>query len=304
MTLQELKSIVQKNDYEESLLIFNTNNADTFIPEQYIREIARTQSLNISYLDSIDSYTHQSSDLFLCESDTTEICVYRCVELKVKDIYVTPKDRLIIITSKIPPEYLENLRPYVVDVRKLESWQIKDYIYSLGEGADEADLDELQARCKDNIYRTDSEISKVSLFAKAQRKYVLKELLTEGSLCNENNFNIFNFTNALQVKDIDAAKNILLRRDFVDIEPLGLSTILHQNLRKMICVWLSPNPTPETTGLKSNQIWAIRNLPKKFSKDQLIRLFEEINLIDYKLKSGLLPEDLIIDYIVIKCFAL
>ena len=41
-----------------------------------------------------------------------------------------------------------------------------------------------------------------------------------------------------------------------------------------------------------------------FSKNQLIDIFEEISEIDYKLKSGYIPADTIVDYLILKVLSI
>ena len=87
----------------------------------------------------------------------------------------------------------------------------------------------------------------------------------------------------------------------VDVEPLGLYTLLYNNFKKMSKVWLSRNPSSESTGIPSNQLWAIKNLPRVYTKDQLIKLFSMLTELDSKYKQGNFPMELLVDYLILKC---
>ena len=113
-------------------------------------------------------------------------------------------------------------------------------------------------------------------------------MIQEGAFSDLTKYNIFNLTNAIQARDLNEISRILSSK--MEIDPLALTSLLYQNFRKMIVVWFDKNPTPDSTGLKSNQIWAIRNLPRYYNKDQLIQIFKFLTTLDLKLKKGELPK--------------
>ena len=134
------------------------------------------------------------------------------------------------------------------------------------------DLDLFLEMCNHDIYRVYNELSKIQGFGKTQRKFIFKQMLSEGAFNDLSQYGIFHLTNAIQSKNIDEIGKILSTN--IEIEPLALISLLYQNFRKMLVVWFDKNPTPDSTGLKSNQIWAIRNLPRNYTKEQLIQIFK------------------------------
>lgn len=302
MTLEDVKRNIQKDNLAETFLIFVCHD-NFFIAEQYIRELAHRHPYTIEYIDSLDRYKGSQENLFEPLTDTV-LHVLTCNKFSSTDFSVCSDDNLIVITHEISDEVWSIFENNIVEVPKLEAWQIEDYIFSLAEGADSSDLERLCKLCAGDIYKIENEVSKLSIFPEIQRKYLLKELFDSDSLQGKSDLNIFTLTNALQCRNVEDARKVLLEISNIDVEPLGLITIMHQNLRKMILVWLSANPTPENTGLKGNQIWAIRNLPRVFTREQLLRAFQLVNSLEYKLKSGEINEDLIIDYMVIKILSL
>ena len=115
--------------------------------------------------------------------------------------------------------------------------------------------------------------------------------------------NVFNITNAVTSKDKNALINALKEIKSFDAEPLGVVTLLYQGFKKLILVWLASNPTPDTTGLKSNVIYAINKSPRVFNKNQLLNIYQFLNSIDKKLKTGNLCDiSHLIDYVICKIF--
>ena len=87
----------------------------------------------------------------------------------------------------------------------------------------------------------------------------------------------------------------------IDVEPFGLIALLINNFRNVIDVQLSRNATAESLGLSGKQFWAIKNYSCGFyNREELIEIFEFLNDIDYKIKSGELNTSILIDYIICK----
>ena len=300
MELKQLKSLLESNKVPEKLLIFLCED-NHFLATQYIQKIAEIKNVEVNYLEELSSV--KAVSLF-APLEGNSLSVYFCDEFKNYDRELLNKRDLIVVTDKIKDADTKQLFiDSIVTLPKLEDWQLKDYAYSLMDGADPEDIDKVVNLCKGDIYRLNNEVQKVSIFPKIQRKYVLKEFLQDGLLNDLSLYNIFTVSNAIQSRDLKTLSNILPERDYMDVEPLGLLTILYNNFRKMIQVWLSSNPTPESTGLKSNQIWAIKNLPRVYSKEQLINIFESLTDMDRKLKTGEISESMLVDYMILKVLA-
>ena len=132
-----------------------------------------------------------------------------------------------------------------------------------------------------------------------------RQFKIDGVYNDLSDLNIFTLSTAIQNKDLQSIKNVLIHlltaATVVDVEPLGLYTLLYNNFKKMIKVWLSRNPSSESTGIPSNQLWAIKNLPRVYTKDQLIKLFCMLTELDSKYKQGNFPMELLVDYLILKC---
>ena len=296
MELQQLKEDINNNSLRDSFFIFK---GDKFLADQYSKRIAKNLNLEINYIEDIESYITPQISLFSSEEDSSSsfLNICKCSELTTNSNKLNFVKNLIIITDKISEESQKAYSYNIVNMPKLENWMVKDYAYAIGEGIEPKDLDLFLEMCNYDIYRVYNELGKLKDFGKTQRKYLFKQMLSEGAFNDLSQYNIFSLTNAIQSRDINAINSILSSK--MEIEPLALISLLCQNFRKMLVVWFDRNPTPDSTGLKSNQIWAIRNLPRSYSRDQLIQIFKFLTSLDLSLKQGKLPNmENLTDYVI------
>ena len=99
---------------------------------------------------------------------------------------------------------------------------------------------------------------------------------------------------------MDEILSVYRELDRVDVNEFGLLTILVKNFRNLIMVQLNSNPTPESTGMSSGQLYAIKKLPKVFSPQQLVKIYDILLDVDRQIKNGELPAEIVIDYMLIK----
>lgn len=299
MELKTLKSKIEDKSIAPQFMIF-VNEDNNFLSLQYVKELSKIWKKELQPISNIEEAV-TSNSIFGDIETTSPLLIYDCDKFQSSDGTLCKNNSLIIITKEIKDEQTFNLfSEYITKFPKLEEWQIRDYMYSLAEGVEQKDLDWLFTICKGDIFRLDNELSKLKIFTPTQRKILFSQFARDGVFSDLSSYTIFNITNAIQQRDIEKLRVILPEIENIDVEPVGLVTLLYNNFKKMIQVWLSSNPTPETTGLKSNQIYAIKNLPRVYNKEQLISAFEIITSIDRKLKTGELPESLIVDYLMLK----
>ena len=137
----------------------------------------------------------------------------------------------------------------------------------------------------------------------SDRDFLVDKFFSDNVFSDLSNLTIFNFTNSIITKNVETLKQILLQFDSIDIEPIGVITVLYKNFKNILNVQLNSNPTPENTGLSSKQIWGIKNNSiGYFSKESLINVFQFILSLDLKVKTGELPIDMLIDYVIVKVF--
>lgn len=290
MELKSLKQSIKDNSLKEKFFIF-IYNKDTFLVEQYYKSIFK----DISYVDDLNDMLYDNN---IFEESSNYI--YKCEELKELNSSLIFKN-LIIITKKVSKEIKNNYFRYIVEFPDLEKWQIEDYAYTLGEGIDKELLKKFIINCNYNIYRIDNELQKLKGFNKDYLNNLFKKMEEEGAFEDISSYNIFDLTNALQSKDYGKLRDLFYKLPFLEIESPLLTITLYQGFKNIIKVWLDKYPTPESTGLKSNQIWAIKNIPHNYSKEQLVKIFKFLTSLDYELKAGNLPNPRdLVDYIILK----
>ena len=222
--------------------------------------------------------------------------VYECDKL---DSYISYNKDLIIVTKNISKDILKDFQEYIIIVPKLEQWMIEDYIKSYCDGLSDSTVKWFLERYND-VYLITEELDKLTLFPRDARESMYKEFKINNVFSPSVNEQSFELTLALQSKNKNRVREILEDAYKIEIDPIYTLFMLHTSFKKLLKVWLNKNPTPDNTGLKSNQIWAINKQPRVFSREKLISIFEELSSMDTKIKSGEFPIEDSIDYLIIK----
>lgn len=300
MNIETLKKEIELNTLSDDILIFVYKDSD-FLVNQYVSKISNIRGCRIKSIESISDIYSTAKNIFGLTHDTY-VYVLRCNKLSYTEEFnnIALLKNVIILCTDIDDSFAinSNIADRITTFPALEDWMIKDYAYSLLEGADTRDIDTLIS-LTGNIERLSMEIEKIRLFNSSQYRTILKDILTDSTLSDCSTSTIFTLSNAIQNKDCATIKRILLEISNIDIEPIGLVRVLSQTFRKLIIVWLNSNPTPENTGLKSNQIYAINKLNRCYSKSQLISIYRFMLTLENKLKLGYISNDELIDYIII-----
>lgn len=307
MTLKELKTQIESGIPPIGCLVFfceeyENSSMNLFIPHQYIDAIAKLRGLEIHYVDEITNLLKQDEDLFGVEEDNPYLNVYITDTFDCDNFALTETNNLIVVTHKFSSDAVRiNCAYNTVTVPKLTAWQIKDYLYSMLPGVSKEKLDWLQTNCKNNIYKIQQEIEKLLYFKEAQRDLVFDKFLEYGMYTDLTAVTTFNLTNALSRRDANAVK--VVYKDVLsnkETTSMGILMILLNTFRNLLLVQLSPNPTSESTGIPEKQLYAIKKIPRVYTQQELINIFEFLSDIDRKIKSGDMWMDVLVDYIIVK----
>lgn len=280
MQLRELKDKIIKKENITFPLIFLSSNND-FIVKQYIYSIAKNLSLNIVSINSLKELDDIISSVFY---DYNDLFIYKID----KDSSVTAKEignNKVIILSE---NQIKDCDIDAVNFSKLENWMIEDYAKTLLPGLNIQEINWLCKICNYNIERIDIECQKLSLFDKKDQENMFELINKENGYCDLNDLNIFNLTNAILKKDILMIKSVIRDIDNIDIEGIGLVTILLKQFLNLINIQLNPSASAQNLNLSEKQFRAISYNRNKYSNSKLIAIYEFLNNIDYKIKSGLL----------------
>lgn len=298
MTLVQLKTAIEQKAVGDELVIFVYEDVP-FVADQYLREISKIKRLPLQHVESLDNISSGFTDIFGLSDIEDGIRVYRATDIETLSDKLKYEKNLYIITNKIKDkQVLSTFENSIVNIPKLEGWQLQDYMYSVAEGVERKSLDWLITATGGEIYRLENELDKFRLFSESERKFLFDDMLYEGAFKDLSSFNVFNITNAITSRDYVKLKEALAEIKSFDAEPLGVVTLLYQGFRKLIQVWLAKQPTPENTGLKSNVIYAINKQPRCYSKAQLLDAFLLLTDIDRQLKNGEIDTKWLIDYLV------
>lgn len=286
MTCKELKGRILDNSLEFDRMFFVYKD-NPFLANQYVDAIAKRLGWDVRAVESIDDIPEP--DAFGTECKT--LFVMHADEIKKPN---KPCINAIFVCKKTNAED-------AVEFPKLEDWQILDYMKAKCPGMGEDELQWLQEICKKDIYRIDNEISKLALFPKEQQESMFNLLNMEDNYADLNPKTIFDLTNAILRNDATTVSGILQGIDSMDVDGMGLVTILTNNVRNVIKVQFNPTATAAALGMKDNQFKAIKYYNSgKFSNERLIDMFEFLTSIDCRLKSGELQlgDNSLIEYVV------
>lgn len=281
--IKDLKESIENGTVPE-FLIFVCKNS--FLARHYLSKISEKTNKTIRYVD--DEF-ELSTGLF--SSETNDILVYCCD--KLKNIPNNPKG--IIICESVDTKLNSN---DVCEFPQIEEWQLKDYLFSLCEGASPDDLEYIFSLLKSSPERLMLEAERINLFTKDERKFFVKEMIRSGCFSDISNETIYTLSNALCVKNIEVVNKVLREINAIDIEPIGLVTVMVNNFRNLLLIQGNPSPTPEKTGIPAKQFYAVLRNTGHYSISQLMYLLKELDTIDYKLKTGYLPANWIIPYVI------
>jgi len=290
MDNKKLKEKIKTNTLDDApiILVYEDN---TFICHQYINQIVKNKRLEKLNINKISDIT---GDDKLFDNAPSTIYVYEVDKL---DEYVDPELKNLIIICKQIINTNKDIN--VVKIDKLTNWQIEDYVKTRAPGLSEPQARWLCEISKYNIYRLQKECDKLSIFSGELQKLLFNEMNEENMFCDLNNLTIFNFITAVVNRDYTTITEVLENIRWIDIEPIGVCNALLKQF-KVIIEAKFYNQWSETMLCSEKQFKYLKyNLAHKYGAESLVTAYEKLTSIDYLLKSGYLPENTIIDYILI-----
>lgn len=295
MNIEELKLKIEKGETEYNFVIFKFNDIN-FIPLQYIDNIRKIKKCDVTYLNN-ELELIPSENIFGFSLDDG-MKVLLVDELNIDNIKILNNMNTFVVCKKIKEEELYSTN--IVNVPKLEAWQIKDYVYSLCEGVDRKYLDRLISISKGDIFRLEQEINKINIFSERERQKLFNDLISDNMFDDLSEHNIFDMSNAIIKKDYSALRNLYKEIDNIDCEPLGLLTTLINNFRNIIFVQLGASSSAEKYNMTPKQYWAVKYNCGFYTKSQLMSIFKMLTDIDRKIKVGEFPMEILVDYLITK----
>lgn len=288
MGIRELKLKLENNQPVDLPIIFRLpDSKETFLPSMYIDAIA---SISNSDLISINNVNELADNSNFFEVANTPIYIYYTDKLEAT-VNLNNNIKLIIVAQKIPVEVETKYQNLIVNIPELEEWQLKEYASTKLQGVKDQTIESISNKYKTSPSKLKSEIEKISIFDESKRNSICRLLDIFP------NYELFNLTTAIiQRNKIEVSK---IMEHLTDINALGLLKILHDNFKNIIGIQLNPKATPQTLGINAKQFNAIKyNNLNFYNKQELIDVFQMLTEVDYKLKTGELPQENIKDYII------
>ena len=279
MNIIELKEKILNKSIDDSLLIL-TYSDNTFVADQYIDEISKIHNREKLIVPSLDQTQKTDDDIF--DKPETYLYVVKTDELSEHIFNPDLYKNVIILTKKVTTEDKLN----IVDIPKLQNWQIEDYMSALLPGLKKVEIQWLCMICNYNIYRLQNEADKIRLFPKASQEMIFETINNDNGYSDLTPFTVFTFTTAFLKRDLDKMAAILSDLITVDVEATGVVTILIKNIKNIIDIQLNPKATAQSLGMNYKQYMAIKSNCGIFSNDQLVNMYDFLTEIDSRLKAG------------------
>ena len=301
MDLQQVKNTVLSKQLSKSLIIFICKSSN-FVPLQYI-DWYRKNGIEVEYVEDILRLQSSSNSLFdSWVSNPDKLYVYLCETFDLPSekvsYFLTTDKSIFVICKEVSDLVKTSFAESIVNVPKLEKWQIEDLAYSMADGADPQDIDYILKVCGSDINRLYTELQKIALFAGEERKSLVKDFIYDGIFNDLSSYTIFDITSAIIKRDHQSLRKVYLEIENIDCDPLGLVGILIKNFRDIISVQCTNNPSPETCGMDSKKFWAVKYSCGFYTREQLMKIYSMLTSVDRRLKTGELTTDIIIDYII------
>lgn len=289
--LEKLKLNIENNDLENHFIVYKCDKSSEFITYQYADLFCKNNDLEIKSIES--AYDIPNNGLF--GSISNYLFLYHVESLNEDlQIDVSTNNFIWVVCNKINAKYKKLYENSIVEIPKLQEWQIKDFITSKCNGLKEKEVDELFSYYKNDLFRLDNELDKINLIGNYQK--VREQLFVDVS-----NFNVFDITNAIVKRDKAALSNIYKEIDSIDVDSFGFISILITNFKHIIDIQLAKNATAESVGVSGKQFWAIKNYScGYYNRKELMEIYSFLNGLDYKIKTGELDTSILIDYIICK----
>jgi DNA polymerase III delta subunit len=295
--IKDLKqNIIKKNISDDFLVFIYSDNS--FLSSQYIDEIVSIKNKEKLYIESLEEVSlnpFKMNDNYLYiihtevfESNITNFLPYKNVIVVCKSISEKTRPNLISTGNH-------------VKMPELKDWQVIQYIKGKVPSIPDTQIKWIYNTAGGDIYKIHNEILKLSLFEGNKQLDVFKLMFNEGIYRDLGLIDRFSLKDAILQKDITTISKILKARNDIIIEPMELVYSLSESIKKIIYVNLDKKYTYSDLKISKNYYKLIEENYGNIKSKSLVRMFEFITSIDYKLKSGLLQmsDDSLVDYIVI-----
>ena len=302
-TIQELKKAIQNKNLDNSLLVLKWSDF-SFVAFEYIHAIAEFKNLEIKVIDDFDdAFSTIENNLFdFSHIDYLQVCILD--KFKTKLTYqLEDLENVVVVCKDVDEKTLEYIieKEHYFEIPKLQDWQIEDYFHVMCPGLSEPKIKWLCGLTNSDIYRIYNESKKIACFDKSLQEDVFDLIDEDNGYSDLTQKKKYNLTNTILSKDLRQVSTILKDIDNMDVEGVGLITILRKSFKIVIGIQMDKDATPEKLGIKSGQFNVVRAKNcNKFNNDKLKSIYKFLVDFDYNLKNGKvdMSKDRLVDYII------
>ena len=284
MNIVELKNEILENTLNIDLLVLNCEGQSShFIVDQYVEKIVLNNGFTKKYISDLNEAMSFSS-LSLVDVADNILKIYTTDTLKDTIEDWTSFKNTIIICDKIDKKLLSKISENVVDIPKLVTWQIEDYIKTKNNKIDQTLIKELITLTSENIYRIDNELDKVNLFEDSPNE-ILQSILYE----KDSDFfylSTFDFVNSLVAKDIILVKRAMNKLKYWDSDPMFILSLLLTKYKQICLIIGNPKLNCNDLGLSPKQFNAIKYYYRGINLEEAREKIKFLSSIDLRLKLG------------------
>ena len=294
MDLKQLKHNIEAGNEIHDLLFFEDSKDENshFVCLQYINGIIKNSSLNVCRVTSIDELISLKASNLFGSDNSLVIC-----QIDLLDTMIDRITDAIVVCNRVSNKIKGSID--IIEFDKIPKWCLEDYILSVCSELSQEDAQFLMEACKENLFRLENELDKICLFNGDNLTSLFKDLKSDYYVDNTNANSMFDFANSIINRDFKNLARLWHMVDFFDSDPMWLLSILISQYKTMIDVFLHPNSTPDYCKISQKRFNAIKFYNKNYSREQLINTYMFLNEVDSNLKSGLLSDINLLDYIVI-----
>lgn len=283
MKLHELKKQIALGVLPTDFLIFVNAKDSLFLTNQYIQAIIALASDGVNKVSSIYE-PQQSSLLNLTAAENVINIVYTDTFAERAEDY-TQFENTIVVCDQIEKSIEPVVADFVIQMPKLQEWQILDYVKTFCKGIVDEDLLWLIRATDLNIDRVLNELDKVQRFNSDEQKQVFASICSDRS----NGFykaDLFKIVNAIVDGDLVTLYNFLLYGGADLLEPVVLVNRAFSNLKSILLITQNPGVSPESLGVSAKQM---HKLSKQYTSLNLEAAKQKLKFLaefDLALKSS------------------
>lgn len=288
MKLHELKQFITDKMLPSDFIIFVAKECP-FLARQYVQAMSELANGNVRKIKSI--YEPQQSSMLLL-TDTEDICLnilYTATFAERAESY-EQFDYTIVVCDQIDKSITEQVKNYVIQLPKLETWQILDYAKSMCPTIDEQELTWLITCAKNEVERVVNELDKLCLFPKEQHQQLFYALRADPNT-DLYTVDLFKVIDAIIDGDRPALLNFLRFGGADAIEPVALANRVVTKLKNILLITQNPSITADDCGISYKYFNRIRYEYRNINIDAARKKLAFLVNIDLALKTSKLDLD-------------